>query len=200
MNKLTRFDRFVAIFVVATLLYSGAMLINAYFTVENLGAWVWDRHQNQFSWYSRPLFLIPACYYAYRQKFWMIIGFMTMLFCSLFWFAAPVSVPEHVSGYLEWEKQLFFSNESMVPLLVLTLVVIVFLVAMFSAFWRRNSWLGLIVINAGTILKIVISIALGKESGMAAIVPSLSSLVVINLAAFVTWRYFDNKEKGQNAT
>lgn len=193
MNTLIRFDRFVAFIIVVTLLYSAALLISAYFTGENLATWVWDRHQNQFSWYSRPLFLIPACYYAYRQKLWLIIGFMVLLFCSLFWFAAPLDVPEHVSDYLEWEKKLFFTNESFVPLLVLTVVVSGFLVALFSAFWHRNLWLGLLLVNAGTLLKIIVSIVLGKDLGTAAIVPSLSSLAVMNLAAFIAWRHFIKK-------
>ncbi len=194
MKKLAQLDRLVGLIVVVILLYSVVILLMAYFDGENLATWVWERHQNQFSWYSRPLFLIPACYYAFRQKFWLIIGFMAMLFCSLFWFAAPISVPEHVSGYLEWEKQLFFTSESVLSLLVLTFVVIVFLVALFSAFWHRNPWLGLALVNAGTILKIIVSIGLGKEAGKAAIVPSLSSLVVINLVAYVAWRHFANKE------
>lgn len=200
MGKSHRIDLVITFLVVATLLYSAAILLSAYFNGETLAAWVWDRHQNQFSWYSRPLFLIPACYYAYRKNIWLVIGFMAMLFCSLFWFAAPSNVPAHVSDYLEWEKQLFFTNESIVPLLVLTLVVAGFLVALFTAFWRRNPWLGLVLVNVGTVLKIVVSIALGKESGAAAIVPSLSSMAIINFAAFVFWRLSNAKKNAGKAT
>ncbi len=198
VGKSFRFDWFVTFFVVATLLYSAAMLVHAYCDGENLAAWVWDRHRNQFSWYSRPLFLIPACYYAYRKKIWLVIGFMAMLFCSLFWFAAPANVSANVSDYLEWEKQLFFSNESKAPLLVLTLVVTGFLVALFSAFWRRKPWLGLVLINAGTVLKIFVGLVLDKESGGAAVAPSLSSLAVINFVAFAVWRLSNTKKSAEN--
>lgn len=188
MTIWSRIDKLVVFLVLMGLFYSIALLVNAYFTGENIAAWVWDRHQNQFSWYSRPLFLIPACYYAYRRKFWMIVGFMAMLVCSLFWFAAPENVAEHVSGYLAWEKQLFFSNESMIPIFLLSVAVAVFLVGLFSAFWYRSFWLGLILINAGTAMKIVVSTTLGNEFGTAVLIPSLSSLAIINLVAFLVWR------------
>jgi glucose-6-phosphate-specific signal transduction histidine kinase len=141
---------------------------------------------------------VPACYYAYRQNLGLIIGFMAMLFCSLFWFTAPVDVPPHVSGYLEWEKQLFFSDKSLVPGLVLVIVVAAFLVGLFSTFWHRNPWLGLLLINAGTAMKIVVSVVLGKESGYAAIVPSLTSLLIINVIGFVVWRFFKDRLDPEN--
>lgn len=200
MTMWSRFDRFAALIVVVALLFSIALLVNAYFAGENIGAWVWDRHQNQFSWYSRPLFLVPACYYAYRRKLGLIVGFMAMLFCSLFWFAAPENVSEHISGYLEWEKQLFFLNKSRVPIFTLLTAVSVFLVGLFSAIWYRNFWLGLFLINAGTLMKIVVSITLGKEFGAAAVIPALSSLAIINLAAYLAWRYFTVKQESNHST
>ncbi|RBP53674.1 hypothetical protein [Arenicella xantha] len=195
MKSWTSFDKFVAFSVVLLLLYSIALLVNAHLAGENIAHWVWGRHQNQFSWYSRPLFLIPACYYAYRRKLWLIVGFMALLLCSLFWFAAPENVPEHVSGYLEWEKQLFFSNNSIVPLISLLVAVVLFLIGLFSAIWYRSYWLGLVLINIGTLAKIVISVALGNEFGTSAVIPSLSSLAIINFVAFMAWRLFNAKQE-----
>jgi hypothetical protein len=186
----TRRIDIIAHFIVATmLLYSVALLLLAFYREENLGGWIWERHQNQFSWYSRPLFLLPACYYAYRHRLWLVIGFMTLLGCSLFWFAPPEHVPEHIHGYLEWEKQLFFSHDSHLPLFLLVVVVIVFLAGLFRAFWQKNPWLGLLLINVGTLLKVVVSVTLGQEAGMAAVFPSLSSIVIINAVAFVAWKF-----------
>lgn len=193
MSKANHIDLIVYCTVLAGLMYSGVILFNAYAADEHLPSWIWDRHQNQFSWYSRPLFLIPACYYAYRQKLWLVIGFMVLLACSLFWFAAPPNVSDRISGYLEWEKQLFFTNESRLPLMVLIVVVVVFLFGLFYAFWKRNVWIGLLLINAGTLAKIAVSVVLGGEAGTAAIVPSLVSLLVINCVAFAVWRYISKR-------
>jgi hypothetical protein len=71
-------------------------------------------------------------------------------------------------------------------------------VALFSAFWRRKPWLGLVLINAGTVLKIFVGLVLDKESGGAAVAPSLSSLAVINFVAFAVWRLSNTKKSAEN--
>lgn len=187
--KTKSIDNFVLSLIGVILLYSLVILLQTIASGTDVGTWIWNRHQHQFSWYSRPLFLIPACYYAYRQKIWHVIGFMLLLATSLFWFPAPAQVPESISNYLEWEKQLFFTNESLIPLILLIVAVILFLFGLFYSFWKRNPWYGLLLINLGTIIKIIVSVGLGKEMGMAAIVPSLSSLVIINFVAFLLWKY-----------
>lgn len=181
-------DQFVLWLIGLILLYSVIIFFTAYFSGAEMGAWVWERHQNQFSWYSRPLFVIPAAYYAYHRKVWHVVGFMALLATSLFWFDAPATVPPSVSEYLEWEKQLFLTNENKLPLVALTFSVFVFLGLLFYSFWQRNPWYGLAVINTGTVLKLIVSVASGQDAGMAAIVPSLSSLLVINLLAWFLWR------------
>ncbi len=112
---------------------------------------------------------------------------MALLGCSLFWFEAPENVPPLIAGYLDWEKRLFFTNDSLLPLLLLVFAVIVFLFVLFYALWQRNLWIGLLIINIGTILKIVVSVGLGKQAGSSAIAPSLSSLAIINIFALVIW-------------
>ena len=32
--------------------------------------WAWARHANPLSWYIRPLFILPFCYFAYRRSLW----------------------------------------------------------------------------------------------------------------------------------
>ena len=187
-------DQIVLWLIVAILIYSGIILFAAYISEPDVGSWIWGRHKNLFSWYSRPLFIIPAVYYAYRQKLWHVIGFMLLLATSLFWFEAPIDTPEEVAQFLEWEKQLFFSNENKAPLLTLIITVFIFLFLLFYAFWKQNPWLGLALINVGTIIKIVFSIVYGGEVGMTAIVPSLSSLFVINIVAWVVWRRLSAKK------
>jgi hypothetical protein len=37
-------------------------------STEELTAWAWERHHNVLSWYIRPLFLLPFCYFAYKHS------------------------------------------------------------------------------------------------------------------------------------
>jgi hypothetical protein len=30
--------------------------------------WAWARHHNPLSWYIRPLFILPFCYFAYKKS------------------------------------------------------------------------------------------------------------------------------------
>ena len=193
--NLKRFDQIILFLIGSILLYSATLLLAALTRGEDLGTWIWNRHQNQFSWFSRPIFIIPACYYAYRRMIWHVLGFMGLLGTSLFWFPSPAQVPVSVSKYLEWEKQLFFTNESPIPLVVLSITVTVFLLFLFVAFWQRKAFYGLLLINIGTILKIVTSLILGKEVGSAAIVPSLSSILVIDLVFFAIWKCRANRNR-----
>lgn len=186
--SLQTIDRIVLCLIGLTLLYSATIFAAAYLAGADMGAWVWGRHQNLFSWYSRPLFIIPAAYYAYRRKLWHVIGFMALMATSLFWFDAPLTVPAAVTEYLEWEKRLFLTNDNRLPLVVLMFAVISFLLLFFYSFWKRSPWYGLALINIGTVIKIIVSIVFGQDAGMAAIVPSLSSLLVINLFAWFLWR------------
>lgn len=188
-------DRVIRFIIIALLTYSGIILFQAYLAGADLGSWIWERHQNLFSWYSRPLFIIPACYYAYRRKLSYIIGFILLMATSLFWFDAPSIIPDQVSGYLEWEKQLFFVNENPWPLILLSGAVIVFLVSLFYAFWKRNIWYGVIVANVGTILKIIVSVTLDPQSGTAAILPSVTSMLVVNIIAYLVWRKYIQKSR-----
>ncbi len=185
-----RIDALVLALITAMLVYSLGILLQAHLAGLDIGAWIWARHQHQFSWYSRPLFIIPAAYYAYRRKPLHVLGFIALLATSLFWFDAPTSVSPKISDYLEWEKQLFLANKNKAPLFMLLAAVGLFLFALFYAFWQRNPWYGLWIINLGTFIKIIVSLVFGQHIGLAAIIPSLSSLLVINIIAWIIWRRY----------
>ncbi|MDD2437375.1 MAG: hypothetical protein PHF41_07410, partial [Massilibacteroides sp.] len=40
--------------------------------------WIFNRHHNQWSWYIRPVFLIPFCYFAYKHNW---AGISVTIFC-----------------------------------------------------------------------------------------------------------------------
>jgi hypothetical protein len=48
-------------------------------------SWAWARHHNVLSWYVRPLFLLPFCYFAYRRSVKGIALTLLALATSMFW-------------------------------------------------------------------------------------------------------------------
>jgi hypothetical protein len=151
-------------------------------------SWVWARHHNELSWYVRPLFLLPFCYFAYRRSLEGILVTLLIFPTSLFWFPAPENPSPRVEGYLAWERQ-FLLEGSVAARVALVLLVVTFFVALAVAFWRR-SWLwGLAVINAGTLLKVVWSVASGGTAGWASLVPSLFTLAVTDVAILLAMRF-----------
>jgi hypothetical protein len=63
------------------------------------------RHHNELSWYVRPLFLLPFCFFAYRRSLLGILVTLLVFPTSLFWFPAPENPSLRVEGYLAWERQ-----------------------------------------------------------------------------------------------
>ncbi len=63
-------------------------------------SWVWARHHNELSWYVRPLFLLPFCYFAYRRSLLGVLLTVLVFPTSLFWFPAPADPSPRVEGYL----------------------------------------------------------------------------------------------------
>jgi hypothetical protein len=53
-----------ALFLILTML-----LIILAITNKNFFDWAYARHQNQLSWYIRPLFIIPFCFFAYKRLY-----------------------------------------------------------------------------------------------------------------------------------
>ena len=151
-------------------------------------SWVWDRHHNELSWYVRPLFLLPFCYFAYRRSVWGIVVTLLVFPTSLFWFPAPENPSPRVEGYLAWERQ-FLTEGSVTARVALALLVIGFFVTLATAFWKR-SWLwGLAVLNAGTLLKVVWSVAFGGAAGWASLAPSLFTLAVTDAGILLAARW-----------
>jgi hypothetical protein len=162
-------------------------------------SWVWARHHNELSWYVRPLFLLPFCFFAYRRSLTGIVATLLLFPTSLFWFPAPEDPSARVEGYLAWERQ-FLLEGSIVARVALVVLVVAFFVALAAAFWKR-SWLwGLAVINAGTLLKVIWSVAFGGATGWASLVPSLFTLAVTDAAILLAMRFLRRRlERSEDA-
>jgi hypothetical protein len=157
-------------------------------------SWVWSRHHNELSWYVRPLFLLPFCFFAYKRSLAGIVATLLVFPTSLFWFPAPENPSARVEGYLAWERQ-FLLEGSVVARVALVLLVVAFFVALATAFWRR-SWLwGLAVINTGTLLKVIWSVAFGGAAGWASLVPSLFTLAVTDAALLLAMRFLRHRRE-----
>ncbi len=162
-------------------------------------SWMWARHHNELSWYVRPLFLLPFCFFAYKRSLLGILVTLLVFPTSLFWFPAPENPSPRVEGYLAWERQ-FLTEGSVAARVALVLLVIGFFVALATAFWKR-SWLwGLAVLNAGTLLKVIWSVAFGGAAGWASLAPSLFTLAVTEAAIVLAARWLKRRRVRQEVS
>jgi hypothetical protein len=143
--------------------------------VSDLLTWIWARHHNELSWYVRPLFLLPFCYFAYRRSLLGILVTLLVFPTSLFWFPAPENPSLRVEGYLAWERQ--FLTEGSVAARV-----------------------ALVLLNAGTLLKVIWSVVFGGAAGWASLAPSLFTLAVTDAAIVLAARWLKRRRARQEDT
>ena len=73
-------------------------------SMDEFVAWAWERHHNVLSWYIRPLFFLPFCYFAYRRSLFGITLTLVALATSIFWFPAPETASPAVIEMLAAER------------------------------------------------------------------------------------------------
>ena len=161
--------------------------------LQEVLAWVWARHHNELSWYVRPLFILPFCYFAYRRSMRGVLATLLLLPTSLFWFPAPARPSPRVLDYLAWERE-FLTGDRVVAKVVLVVLVVGFFVALASAFWKRNWLYGLAVLNAATLLKVIWSVAFGGAVGWAALLPSVVTLAICDTVIVLAMRRWGERQ------
>lgn len=67
--------------------------------------WAWARHHNPLSWYIRPLFILPFCYFAYRKSVRGMVATVVAVTSSMFWFPAPATADPTATTFLAVERQ-----------------------------------------------------------------------------------------------
>jgi hypothetical protein len=122
-------------------------------SIDELTAWAWERHHNVLSWYIRPLFFLPFCYFAYKRSLWGIALTMVALATSMFWFPAPEMTSPAVREMLDAEEEYLTANWTPWKVLIALLVPVSF-AALGLAFWKRSLVWGLAVINGAILFKI----------------------------------------------
>jgi hypothetical protein len=85
IDTLKRTDVILSVGTLALALLVAAA-VAAMGSTDEFVAWTWARHHNVLSWYVRPLFLLPFCYFAYRRSLWGIVLTLLTLATSMFWF------------------------------------------------------------------------------------------------------------------
>ena len=151
-------------------------------------AWAWGRHHNVLSWYIRPLFLLPFCYFAYRRSLLGISFTLFALATSMFWFPKPEQPDPKVLEFLEMEKA-HLTGAWTLSKTLLTLLVPISLAALALAFWKRSVVLGLVVMDALALGKVACSFYYGGMAGGSVIAPpALAGLVICNAVVLLATR------------
>ncbi|KKO55326.1 membrane protein [Paenibacillus sp. DMB20] len=189
-EKLKRYDKSLAIvFGVSSILFILLMAVNTGFF-----DWAFTRHQNQLSWYIRPLFLIPFCFFSYRRSWAGIFGTIFLLLTSMFWFPAPVAVDDQVRAFLQMEKDYLTGDWGLTKILI-SLLIPVSLTVLSMALWKRSLWLGISVLVFMAVAKMLWSVAFGGTSGKSIILPAIIGLIICIALVYVGFKKLEKRKK-----
>jgi hypothetical protein len=165
---LKRTDLILSAGTLALILFAAAAVAATGSTDEFVA---WARHHNVLSWYVRPLFLLPFCYFAYERSLWGIVLTVIALATSMFWFPAPEHSSSAVNEMLASESEYLTANWALWKVLIALLVPLGF-TALGLAFWRRSLARGLAVINAMVLFKIAWTFLFSTEAGAMSHLPA----------------------------
>jgi hypothetical protein len=148
--------------------------------------WAWGRHHNMYSWYIRPVFVLPFCYFAWRRSLAGVFATLVATLSSIAWFPAPETPSPEALRYLEMERRWLSSG----PLsFAMGFLVVTSLWLLAAAFWQRKWLYGVLVLNLATLAKVGFSVIFGGAAGWAALTPSLVTLAVCNAAFFALYAF-----------
>jgi hypothetical protein len=149
--------------------------------LAELAAWAWARHHNEWSWYVRPLFLIPYCWFAWRRSLSGILLTLVLLASSMAWFPAPAEPSAMAVEILAAERAYLLAPWGWAKVAVALLVPLSF-AALALAFWRRSILWGLVVLNAMPVAKVAWTfVVFPREGALYHLVPAALGLVACNL-------------------
>ena len=148
-----------------------AGVIAATSSTDEFIAWTWARHHNILSWYVRPLFILPFCYFAYRRSLLGIVITLLALATSMFWFPVPENSSSAVNEMLASEREYLTTDWTLWKILIALLVPLTF-AALGLAFWKRSLVWGLAVVNAAILFKIAWTFLFSTEAGALSHLPA----------------------------
>jgi hypothetical protein len=147
------------------------MVVAATGSTGEFVAWAWERHHNVLSWYIRPLFLLPFCFFAYKRSLWGMTLTLLALATSMFWFPAPGESSAAVREMLGAEREYLTTDWTLWKVLMASVVPAAF-AALGLAFWKRSLVWGLAVINAAILIKVGWTFVFGTGAGAMAHLPA----------------------------
>lgn len=187
--KLIKQDKIIALlFLVLTILFLVVSMTN-----QTFFDWVFERHHNQWSWYIRPIFLIPFCFFAYKRSWSGISITIFCLFTSMFWFNKPELVSSNVTEFLQFEKEWLYGEWGFEKIMLIFTVPISFF-ALGLAFWKRSLLMGLGVIVLMATGKIVWSIYNAGESGKSILIPAILGLLICSGLIFYGFKKLERNK------
>jgi hypothetical protein len=161
--------------------------------LDALTGWAWDRHHNVLSWYIRPLFLLPFCYFAYRRSLLGIGVTLVALATSMAWFPAPDRPDPAVVDMLRTERDYLLGDWTATKVLIAFLVPLTF-TALALALWRRSIGWALVVINGAILFKVAWTFWFASTSGaLAHLAPALIGLAVVDAVVVAAHRWFTRR-------
>ena len=150
--------------------------------------WAWARHHNPLSWYIRPLFILPFCYFAYKKSVRGMVLTVVAVTSSMFLFPAPAIHDPTAATFLAVERQ-WITGPLTLGQAFLTALIPIWLIALAAALRRRLWVAAALVIVSGTALKVAWSFYVGGASAWIIVPPvALGNAVVAGVLTYAYWR------------
>lgn len=155
--------------------------------LSDFAAWAWARHHNEWSWYIRPLFLVPYCWFAWRRSLAGLALTVAALATSMFWFPAPETPSPLALDVLAAERDYLLAPWTWWKVAV-ALLVPATLIALAAAFWRRSFVWGVAVVNVIALAKVAWSfVFFTTEGALYHLVPATTGLLACNAVLGAAW-------------
>ena len=168
--------------------------------LADLASWAWARHHNVLSWYVRPLFLLPFCWFAYRRSWPGMAVTLLALATSMAWFPAPAHPDPAVVRFLAAERAYLLGPWTPAKVAMSLLVPLAFS-GIAAALWRRSIGWTLVVVNGALLFKVGWSYGVDDRGPGADMLlrTALLGLVIVNVALVAAARWLRHRRSGTTA-